>query len=110
MLADPSVMLKIMLWSSGTRTRAGVAALVAIGIALGRNPKSRSIRLGSSGPACRWTMPTATLAVESPSGAASHSNSKTTYRFPRQPIVASLASARRLRDLARSRIGGLYGP
>lgn len=110
MLADPSVILKIMLRPSGPRTRAGVATLVAIGIAFGRNPKSKSIRLGSSGPARRWTIPTATLAVEGPSGAASNSNSKTTYRFPRQPIVASLARARRLRDLARSRIGGLYGP
>ncbi|MCH7490744.1 MAG: hypothetical protein IID05_08610 [Gemmatimonadetes bacterium] len=91
-------------------THAGVATLVAIGAALCRHPNSRSFRLASSGLVYRWTVPAALPNVDRPTGTAATSTSKTTYRFPRQPIVASLVQARRLRDLARSLIGGLYGP
>ncbi len=110
MLAEPPVILKIIMRSCDARAHNSVATLVAIGAALCRHPTSRSFRLASSAPVYRWTVPAALPNVDRPTGTAATSTSKTTYRFPRQPIVASLAQARRLRDLARSRIGGLYGP
>ena len=99
MFAEPPVILKIIMRSCDVGTHAGVATLVA-----------RSFRLASSGLVYRWTVPAALPNVDRPTGTAATSTSKTTYRFPRQPIVASLVQARRLRDLARSLIGGLYGP
>lgn len=110
MLAEPPVILKIIMRSCDARTHISVATLVAIGAALCRHSNSKSFRLASSGPVYRWTVPAALPNVDRASGMAATSTSKTTYRFPRQPIVASLVQTRRLRDLARSLIGGLYGP
>lgn len=110
MLAEPPVILKIIMRSCDARTHTGVATLMAIGAALCRQPNSRSFRLASSGLVYRWTVQVALPNVDRATGTVATSTSKTTYRFPRQPIVASLVQTRRLRDLARSRIGGLYGP
>ena len=110
MLAEPPVILKLMLVTSDARAPSGVATLIAIGVALCRYPNPRSFRMSSSRPAYRWTVPATLPAVEGASGSAVTSTSKTTYQFPHQPIGASLAQARRLRELGRSRIGGLYGP
>ena len=110
MLAEPPVILKIIMRSCDARTHISVATLVAIGAALCRHPNSRSLRLASSGLAYRCTVPAALANVDGANGTAATATSTTTYRFPRQPIVASLVQTRRLRDLARSLIGGLYGP
>ena len=110
MLAEPLVILKTIMRSCDARTHMGVATLVAIGATLCRHPNTRSFHMASLGAVCRWTVPAALPNVDSAAGVVATSTSKTTYPSPRQPIVASLAQARRLRDLARSRIGGLYGP